>query len=60
MTEIAIDLDEGADMIIVKPALAYLDVDSHRSRSLRCPDSRVQRVRRVRDDQGRLPTWLDR
>ncbi len=26
MTEIAIDLDEGADLIIVKPALAYLDV----------------------------------
>lgn len=26
MTEIAIDLDEGADMVIIKPALAYLDV----------------------------------
>lgn len=26
MREIEIDLDEGADMIIVKPALAYLDV----------------------------------
>jgi porphobilinogen synthase len=26
MTEIAIDIDEGADIIIVKPALAYLDV----------------------------------
>ncbi len=26
MTEIEIDLDEGADMIIVKPALAYLDI----------------------------------
>lgn len=26
MTEIAIDLGEGADMIIIKPALAYLDV----------------------------------
>lgn len=26
MREIAIDLDEGADMVIVKPALAYLDV----------------------------------
>jgi porphobilinogen synthase len=26
MTEIAIDLDEGADFVIVKPALAYLDV----------------------------------
>ena len=26
MVEIATDLDEGADVIIVKPALAYLDV----------------------------------
>ncbi len=26
MTEIAIDLDEGADFVIVKPALAYLDI----------------------------------
>lgn len=26
MTEIAIDLDEGADMIIVKPGLPYLDI----------------------------------
>ncbi len=26
MTEIAIDLDEGADIVIVKPALPYLDV----------------------------------
>jgi len=26
LTEIAIDLEEGADIIIVKPALAYLDV----------------------------------
>lgn len=26
MREIAIDLDEGADLIIVKPALAYLDI----------------------------------
>ncbi|HEU0164647.1 MAG TPA: porphobilinogen synthase [Thermomicrobiales bacterium] len=26
MREIAIDLDEGADLIIIKPALAYLDI----------------------------------
>ena len=26
MTEIAIDLEEGADFVIIKPALAYLDV----------------------------------
>lgn len=32
LTEIEIDLDEGADVIIVKPALAYLDV-LHRART---------------------------
>jgi porphobilinogen synthase len=26
LTEIAIDLDEGADIVIIKPAMAYLDV----------------------------------
>jgi porphobilinogen synthase len=28
LTEVALDLDEGADMVMVKPALAYLDVIS--------------------------------
>lgn len=28
MTEVTLDLDEGADMVMVKPALAYLDVIS--------------------------------
>ncbi len=32
LTEIAIDLDEGADLIIIKPALPYLDV-LHRART---------------------------
>jgi porphobilinogen synthase len=26
LKEVALDLDEGADMVMVKPALAYLDV----------------------------------
>ena len=26
LREVALDLDEGADMVMVKPALAYLDV----------------------------------
>ena len=26
LTEVALDVDEGADMVMVKPALAYLDV----------------------------------
>ncbi|MEO1479514.1 MAG: porphobilinogen synthase, partial [Bacteroidota bacterium] len=33
LREVALDLDEGADMVMVKPALAYLDV-IHRVREL--------------------------
>jgi hypothetical protein len=28
MREIALDLEEGADMIMVKPAMPYLDIDA--------------------------------
>ena len=53
LREVALDVAEGADVVMVKPALPYLDVirrirDSHRS-----PDRRLQRQRRVRHDQGR-------
>ena len=37
MREIALDIKEGADMIIVKPALAYLDVIYRAKRRFRMP-----------------------
>lgn len=37
MKEIALDLDEGADMIMVKPALAYLDVIAEARRRFDVP-----------------------
>ncbi len=33
LREVALDVDEGADMVMVKPALAYLDIIRARARS---------------------------
>src|SRR5713101_5928488 len=37
MREIALDLEEGADMVMVKPAMAYLDVISEARRRFEAP-----------------------
>ncbi len=37
MTEIALDIEEGADMIMVKPALPYLDVIARARQRFDCP-----------------------
>ena len=52
-----LDIAEGADMVMVKPALAYLDVIAERPRRVRRAGRRVPRERRVRDDQGRRRSW---
>ena len=61
LREVALDVDEGADIVMVKPALPYLDVISRGKRdALRRADRRVQRQRRVRDAQGGRRARLDR
>ena len=60
LTEIAIDLDEGADIVIVKPALAYLDVIRMARDAFDAPIAGLQRLRRIRHDQGGGATGLDR
>ena len=53
LREVALDVDEGADMVMVKPALAYLDVARARSRdAVDVPVRRLPGVRGVRDDRG--------
>jgi porphobilinogen synthase len=37
MAEIALDIEEGADIVMVKPALAYLDVIYRASKRFDCP-----------------------
>ena len=52
MREIDSDIREGADIIMVKPALAYLDVIGKARAKVRRPPGGLQRQRRVLDDQG--------
>lgn len=37
LREIALDVDEGADMVIIKPAMAYLDVITRASQNFKLP-----------------------
>ncbi len=53
MREIRADLDEGADAVMIKPALPYLDVIRRAKDAFGGPDRRLQRQRRVLDGEGR-------
>ena len=55
-----IDIAEGADIVMVKPALPYLDVARAGEDALRPADGRLPRQRRVLDDQGGRRARLDR
>jgi porphobilinogen synthase len=37
LREVALDLEEGADIVMIKPALAYLDVIAQVKRRFHCP-----------------------
>ena len=62
MREIELDLEEGADMIMVKPALAYLDIIRMARDRLDCTDGRLSGERRVQHDHGGRGElgWIDR
>ena len=60
LREVEIDIDEGADIVMVKPALPYLDVLGEGEGALRLADRRVPRQRRVRDAEGGRAARLDR
>ena len=53
LREIELDIEEGADMVMVKPALSYLDVIRRAPGTVRLPHRRLQRQRRVHDAQRR-------
>ena len=53
LLEAALDEAEGADMLMVKPALAYLDVVRAVRERTHAAARRVQRERRVRHGEGR-------
>ena len=60
LDETALDVDEGADMVMVKPALAYLDVVARVRDAVRRAGGGVPRERRVRDGEGRRGPRLAR
>ena len=52
--EVGLDLAEGADMVMVKPGMPYLDIVRPREGRIQGADLRVPGQRRVRHAQGRL------
>ena len=60
MREIESDIAEGADIVMVKPAMAYHGRDPRGPRALQPSAGRLQRQRRVLDGQGRRPAGLGR
>ncbi len=58
--EARLDIEEGADIVMVKPALPYLDLVWRVKNETGVPLGRLQRQRRVRDGQGRRGRRLPR
>ena len=58
--EVALDVEEGADIVMVKPALAYLDVIAEVRSEFDVPVAAYNVSGRVRDAQGRRRKGLDR
>ena len=52
LREVALDIAEGADMVMVKPGMPYLDICAPREGRVRRADLRLPGVGRVRDDHG--------
>ena len=60
LREVALDIAEGADMVMVKPGMPYLDVVRRVKERVQGADVRLPGQRRVRDDQGRRAKRLAR
>ena len=60
LREIALDLDEGADIVMVKPAMGYLDVVAAAADDLAGAGGRLPGLGGVRDDLRRGREQLDR
>ena len=52
LREVALDLAEGADSVMVKPGLPYLDIVAPGEGALRSAGVRLPGERRIRDDRG--------
>ena len=56
LREVELDIAEGADMVMVKPGMPYLDIVRRVKDTFGDADLRLPGVRRVRDDHGRRAT----
>ena len=56
LREVELDIAEGADMVMVKPGMPYLDVLRRVKDTFGDADLRLPGVRRIRDDRGAPPT----
>jgi porphobilinogen synthase len=52
LREVALDLAEGADSVMVKPGLPYLDIVRAVKEAVRGAGLRLSGERRIRDDRG--------
>ena len=59
LREVALDIQEGADIVMVKPALAYLDILLPGKGRIRLPDRGLRRERRILDGESRRRQGLD-
>ena len=60
LREVALDIDEGADMVMVKPGMPYLDIVRRVKDAFGVPTAVYQVSRRVRDAEGRRAERLAR
>ena len=60
LREVALDIAEGADMVMVKPGMPYLDIVRRVKDAVPRADLRLPGQRRVRDAQGRRRQRLAR
>ena len=56
LREVALDIAEGADMVMVKPGLPYLDIVLAGEGGVPGADLRLSDLGRVRDDRWRRPS----
>ena len=60
LREVAQDIAEGADIVMVKPGLPYLDIIWRVKETFGAADLRLSGLGRICDDRGRRGEWLAR
>ena len=59
LREVALDIQEGADSVMVKPGLPYLDIVQRVKQEFRMPTFAFQVSGRIRHDHGGGAKWMD-